>query len=192
MAIYEYDGSNHQIGELYEWNGSSNSQIGKLYEYDGTKSYLIYTSWNGELLDGADKFTDITGGYDGNNYTGSTWMVNASNNNNGILIYSGSGTWHKSGTVYWIDVSAYSRIVFDISAPNGLYTTTTVFGLYSAQNAVYTNAVKSVGDNNYTNLYVKSKSYTLDISGISGTYFIGLFCYSGANYPITITKITMY
>ena len=192
MAVYDYNGTTYkELSKIYDYNGANYFQQSKVYDYNGTTYNLLYTSWDGELLVGGDEIVDVTGGYDPTKYTGSTWMLNASNNGSAISTHSGSGTWHKTGTVNKINVSEYSKITFTISCPNGCYTLNTHFGLYNNQTSDYHNDVVHTGDLNYTNGGVYERTYTLDISSLTGTYFLALYAYSGVNYPVLITNIKM-
>lgn len=192
MPMFDWDGTvGHENSKAFDWDGTTSHQLGKGYDWDGTTNHLIYSDWNGELLDGADKFEDLTGGYDPTKYTGNTYMVDAKNTNSGIEIYSGSGTWHETGTVNKINISDFSKITFIISCPNGCYTLNTYFGLYNNQSSVYNTAVRSVNESNYTNLSVKTRTYEINITDLTGSYYLALYCVSGSGYPVTITKITM-
>lgn len=192
MPSKDWNGTTtYDHGKIVDWNGTTSNIIGKGWDWNGTTSSLFYKAWDGELLDGADEFEDVTGGYDATKYTGNTWMKDAAVTSTGIAIYSGSGSWHETGTVNKIDVTNYSTITFNLSAAKGFYTFNMCFGLYNNQSTVYNQGVKSVTASNYTSTSTTSKTYTLDVSSLSGSYYLALYCYAGANYPVTITKITM-
>ena len=192
MPIYDNNGTtSYEIGTIYDNNGTTNTQIGYVYDNNGTTNSLIYQAWNGELLDGSDGFSDVTGGWDATLYTGNTWMVDAEVTDDGIAIFSGSGTWHEIGTVNKVDVSSYSTITFTVSCPNGCYTLNIHFGLYNNQSTVYNQGVTAVSESNYTNTSTTTRTYTLDVSSLTTSYYLALYCYAGSGYPATVTKIVM-
>ena len=191
MAIYDNDGTaNFEIGKLFDNDSLSNHQIGKVYDFDGTANSLIYSAWNGELLDGADEFEDVTGGWDGNQYTNETWMQVISQDGSGL--YSTGSPWGRTGTVNKVDITNYSKIVAEVEYLNGIYTLSTRFGIMSDKTkAILSNLITSVSDGNYTNIHEKSRTYTLDISSYTGSYYIAFVSTTNASYPFRIKKITM-
>ena len=158
-----------------------------IYDHDGT-----FDSWDGELLMGSNKFTNKTGGYSTSGWTENTYMISAQNTTQGIAIHSGTGTWHRTGTQNKIDVSKYTTITITCSIPKGCYTLNVYFGLYPNKTSVYNqNAAAYATESNYTNLYTYERTYTINVSNLSSSYYLGLYCYSGEGYPVTITSIDM-
>lgn len=190
MGIKDYNGTTkYNIGKLCDYDGTTRYNIKKAYDYNGTTKSLVYQA--GKLFDSSDGSSGIAGGWDATLYTGNSYMVDAQVTDDGIAIYSGSGTWHEIGTVNKIDVSSYSTITFTVSCPNGCYTLNIHFGLYNNQSTVYNQGVKAVSESNYTNLSTTTRTYTLDVSSLTASYYMALYCYAGSGYPVTVTKIVM-
>lgn len=191
MPSKDWNGTTtYEHGKIVDWNGTTSNILGKGWDWNGTTSTLFYKAWDGELLDGADEFEDITGGWNGNEYTNETWMQVITQDGSGL--YSTGSPWGRTGTVKKVDITNYNKIVAEIEYPNGIYTLSTRFGIMSDKSkAILSNLVKSVSEDNYTATTVKSRTYTLDISSHTGSYYIAFVSTTNKNYPFRIKKITM-
>ncbi len=178
MPIYDYDGTTtYQIGKLYDNDGSTNYQIGKVYDNDGTTNSLIYTAdlqiiTNGAIQSGYSSFTH--------------WYVSVNNSSNGyfhMYTTASQGTRHsicKTG----IDVTNFSKMVIvaktELNSADyyGSAMRDQMVGLIS--NTTQDTNTEPLVVSYYTNrggagvklLGTSDKTYTVDISSLTGTKYI--------------------
>lgn len=178
MPIYDYDGTaNNEIGRVYDNDGTANHQIGKVYDNDGTANSLIYSA------DG-NVFPDMAwtgGGANDGTVTTSSLQV--------ILPEGSSKTNSSCRTASKVDLTNYSKLTFVVSQFNkGSGSGTPQFSL-----GIDSDTTTHAHDSFYKYVKVtKTGTYTLDVSGVSGSYYVAIavWCSSVHNHGFTVTSIT--
>ena len=150
------------------------------------KSVRIYQNgawvdvWDGHLLDGANKYEDVTGGW----VNSTTCKLFASQNSNA----NGKATFDSNGIVFGrdttivntankIDLSNYSTLKFHVDATTGQ----TAFGVMSSVSG-------SVESNSAALKYSNAPGTTaIDVSSLNGSYYV-VIGQDGA-YTGTISKV---
>lgn len=145
------------------------------------------------LLNRTDKCTSITGGW-GAGYN-SSWGVPLQTDD-GLLLYDKtnypSTGWYGTTTIKKIDVTNLANITIMVYSPNHYYLNYYRFGLYENRSDVYTNAKYNhmglasgasystfSGSGANDPLY---KTAVIDVSGITGSYYIGFYYYDYLNH----------
>lgn len=142
------------------------------------------------LLDGSNEHTDVTGGWNGSLYTGASGTQNLYNDGQGL--YGAVAGWNKSGTALPINVTDYSKLVIEVNFLNGQYVESMNFGLLqSLSSPMFSGQVKAFTESVVTNLATRKKTYTLDISSISGSYYVYFAVTCGTRYPVRLEKVTL-
>lgn len=134
-------------------------------------------------LNGADKCTSLTGGW-GAGYNTSYYTPLSTNQ--GLQFYDPSNKkgWHGTVTNSKIDVTNLANITFIVYAPNHFYVNYFYIGLYDTRTQVYNQQTlganvtwTDVGDND-----PYYKIINLDVSEITGSYYLGAYYYTYLNY----------
>ena len=170
------DGENHEVVEITE-QGQSVSVV--LSEPDTT--LWLYK-------DGVDK-TDVTGGWTsyGKKYDAGTTAVAPTltfgENSMEIFLSAVSNQWRSgfSKTNNRIDLTNLKTIEINIenAPPNYSQSASTNLGLcVFGDDATYLDEMKVAE----LGLYNTSTVYALDVSNVSGAYYIGFICYTGSGY----------
>ena len=195
-SIYDYDGSiNYQIGKLYDYDGTTTYQIGKVYDYNGTTSSLIYVAevplLEGQTLTNGVTAIDTRGSLNGN-YGYNPLTIGSG----GVTINTSTGNGNKRNSLMTltpkINLTGYSAITFYFST----------FSVKSMRNGdsfrvgVTTSAASNLGDyamrggtyqtwSSPSALTTKDygpQTYTVDISSLSGEYYVYWDCSLQAQY----------
>lgn len=179
MPIYDYDGTTrYQIGKVYDYDGTARYQIGKVYDHDSTASHLIYTA-DTPYFDGGAVVPFTKDEYYSTITIGST-------------IYAKHGNQTAASTVRTTnkqDLTNISKITFTFSS------------VVNNGNAICRIAVGSatggsvfVSNSNDWTVYKDisaAGTYSLDVSGLSGSYYIKIVqgVSTAYNSSFTCTKI---
>lgn len=153
-------------------------------------SVLNGAYWNEELYYNGDQFTDVTGGWSANGYTGLSGSNPAVVNNTSLDFYI-SG-WHRIGTVNKVDVSQYSTITFKMKAQNNNTGVHYIYcGCYNNKSDLYsTGRVASNSKTTYSASSDGNFDVTIDVSRLSGSYYIAAYIYTQTN-AISIWKAVL-
>ena len=195
MAIYDYDGTtNNEIGKLHDWDGTTSHQLGKGYDWDGTTSHLFYSAE--EVIvqaDGTSNVNAILKAWNGSNWTtlnytpgGGDKITYGTNGNidvqagkkdgaNAFYLYMNNSTIGYNGAQIYldtrnIDFSGFSTLKFNYNSSNTRGNAPTVAvtnSIYTGNPQYYSGEATSMT----VALNTTNKTYTLDVSGISGTSF---------------------
>ena len=165
MPIYDNDGTtSKQISALYDNAGASSIQIGYVYDNDGTTDHLIYTSaqylFNYGSVSGVS-WTMGRGAWVGADFIG----VAESSNNFASLAY----TAQKADLTKFSALKAYVKLRPEnwVGGQTGIIVNTEP----STLNVTKDKNIKNTAEN-------ANKYFTLaiDISDISGSYYIVPYC----------------
>lgn len=168
---------NTQVKKLYQQSPTLKTQVKKAYVQTGGVKKLIFSAWNGELLDGADKWEDITGGWVVfKGYSANKTPVSTPQ---GLQFYdSVQGTgWYGARTVKKIDVTNFSKITFTVHSPNNFYVNYFYVGVYDTETQNYDRPTKGA-NTVYTDSAATDKTLSIDVSGLSGSYYVGVSYYT--------------
>ena len=170
MPIYDSNGSVwSECGYVYDNNGSVYTQIGKVYDNNGTTNSLIYES-NITFYPGYTVQGTQSGGDWGSFYASST------NSNGGwgrayIAVNLTGLNSIKITCTY--SCQNYAQLFIGICSNFATHAYDMQLSGYIKKSAVYkTDANTAPGETN--------KTVTLDVSDLSGTYYIGIQAYSGS------------
>ncbi len=190
MAVFDWNGTTKiKNKKIVDWDGTVNRNIKKLYDWNGTANHLIYSAWNGELLDKNNQFTEITGGWGSTMQFTSLSAVEAPINEQGIL-FNNFGKWQKKNTINKIDVTQFNTIELDISCPQGIYTNNFYFGIYNNLTDAHNNAIR-LAQTTIDKRTGDSLKISLDVQGISGQYYVSIATLVTAPYSFTVNKSTL-
>ncbi len=171
-------------------NGTTDIAISKVTVNDGTSDKLVWNSWNGELLDGTNQFTEITGGWGGTMQFTALSATEAIINSQGIL-FDKFATWQKKNTLKKVDVTGYRAIELNILCPKGLYISNGFyFGIYNNLTDAHNNAVR-LSQTTIDRRDVTSLKVSLNIEGVSGEYYVAFSMLTVSPHLFTINKTTL-
>ena len=176
MAIWDNNGTTtYEIGKMWDNNGTTTYQIGKVYDYDGTTSSLIYTAEEYLFKYGTGEIVAFTyGGQENSSRSTST---------NGIVITFKSDDDYVSyiRPTNAINLTNYSKLVAKVNCTKAcpksdyqlsMIVTSSAFG--------YTGKVTQFGTRVAMTANSTDTIYTIDISSLSGSYYVGFFGASNA------------
>lgn len=168
-----------ELGKVYDWDGTTSHQLGKGYDYDGTTSHLIYSAEQIIFYNGAQGYPVQTYFYKNEGTSGGF-----NTNNNKITIYS-NGSQYQVGfyTVganikFNLTGAKYIKALINQGYESRLWITTQAPTSGDGAQGFYNNSpakIKTIG--------ATQKEISLDISAISGEYYIVISCI--ANYNAT-------
>lgn len=185
MPVFDNDRTTqHQIGKIYDNDRTTSHQIGKVYDWDGTASHLIYSA-EYDVLNETD-FTIYTTRYANMlgtlvdygsylNLSAQCWngahdgVVNAISNNTFNLTGMSKLTFTISGVnTGWGELSIYVGVV--ANKP-----TSSDDGSSSGFTGCGGNVIRIINTKEYALKNTRENgTYTLDISSLSGNYYITL------------------
>lgn len=175
MPIYDYDGTaNNEIGRVYDNDGTANHQIGKVYDNDGTANSLIYSA-------------------DGNVFPDMAWTGGGANDgtvtSSSLTVELPAGQGYTNSKCYTsskVDLTNYSKLIFVVSSFSGKG------GNEEFSVGIDTDTTTHNHSSYYKYLAVtKTGTYTLDISSVTGSYYIAISVWcSGNDRRFTVTSIT--
>lgn len=155
-----------------------------------TSHEIVWEAWDGELLEGSNQFTDITGGWGATMQFTALGATEATLNSNGI-VFDRFGIWQKKNTNKKINVTPYRYIDVEISCPNGLYVSNGFyFGVYRSLSDAHTDAVK-LAPTTIDRRDVTRTTVTLDLYGINGDYYIAMAMLPVSPHEFMIDKINL-
>lgn len=170
MAIYDNNGTtNAELGKVYDNNGTTNTQIGKVYDNNGTTDSLIYSAElviykNGAIDSEIGGFTTYNSNSGGTYSTSGTYLTISRPYAGNVIPL----TYVKGNKA--IDLTSYSTLTFTgyLEAGNGHYV-----GFDTRSNLDWGSNPQLPAA--YVNITATSAtSYTLDVSGLSGKYYLWL------------------
>lgn len=212
MPIYDNDGTTaYQTAKLYDNDFTTSHKIGKVYDFDGTTHHLIYTAEENVLEGGV------------NYYSGVAYVCNGSITSNSAEVRM--ALTYLYGDMGGL-INAYTKIPYDLTGVDTLSFTVsgTADAVVLENTAVYVGVVttlptangswepagwqhagvpngmrvinaKEVAANPVT---TTAKTYTLDVSGLSGAHYITLcgasnygYYQTGSTANVTITNVTL-
>lgn len=146
--------------------------------------------WNGELYKSGNEYTSVTGGWVGKalrgNQSGSDLAPTITRNTGSI--YAVMNTSAKGGVLHTknkIDLTNYKTITFKGTIKSTNASAAVGFGVWSSFGSYWKSATA-------INTYEGVKTITdgsLDVSGVSGSCYVGFGLYHEAN--VTITEVTL-
>lgn len=161
----------------YQYNGSSWSKK-DAWIYHGSQWYQFSSAWDGHLFNYGNTYSSITGGWVTRNIAHTTDQYGPYNaapsvqtqSNGGVKVYMSntgkSGIWTTANKV---SLAGFNTLTFNgnLDDPHGWNRAQldiwSAFGTYSSENVVARlNATYNAG------------TYTLDISSLTGSYYIGV------------------
>ena len=158
------------------------------------KSYLsgIWVNWALYLYTPNDVHQDVTGGYEGkaikcaDTYggypiTGAAPTITYNAENMSVSLTNGSAGYNKSGSVLTmnkIDLTDYDSLTFKFSKSGA---NSAIFYVSQSNTAFNPAASEQVSGS------ASSTSVTLDVSGLSGEYYVGLNLLAGSSSVVTCT-----
>ena len=146
-------------------NGNSTASQNVSITGNGQSVSVTLSYWNGQLFDNGNQYTDHTGGWSGSNSTGGSYSVSPN------LSVSGTNITAAFFTNSKVDVTKFKKLCFtgSVSTVAG----TAQFGLmdhrFAWNNAGYVASLKAE----------KISNGVLDISAISGSYYINAHVVAG-------------
>lgn len=148
---------------------------------DGQSKSVTLRYWNGEFYERGNQYTDITGGWQ---KTGDgTFSLNESDMQIGPAIY---GSAVRGTTINKVDISGYSSLKFTYTCTNGA-------AYVRAGIATITSPSDSGGWVSYVGFSTTSseKVATLDVSSLTGSYYIVVSTFTGdpGDATINIKKV---
>lgn len=170
MPIYDSNGTTStQIGKVYDSNGTTSTQIGKVYDNNGTTNSLIYeasiTYFPGYTVQGAQ-----SGGSWGSFY------ANTSNSNGGwaraYLTVNLTGINSLKLTCTY-SYNPYTQLFIGICSNFENHAYNMQINGYIKKSVVTKTDTSEKGTTNVT--------ATINVSDLSGTYYIGIQAYSGSS-----------
>lgn len=212
MPIFDNDGTtNRQVGKVYDFDGTTNRQIGKVYDFDGTTHHLIYTAEENVLAGGV------------NYYNGVAYVCNGSMTSNSAEVRM--TLTYRYGEMGGL-INAYTKIPYDLSGVDTLSFTVSGTGdaVVLENTAVYVGVVTTMPTANGSwapsgwqhagvpngmrvinakevaakPVTTTAKTYTLDVSSLSGAHYITLcgannygYYQTGSTANVTITNVTL-
>lgn len=160
-----------QPRSVYEYTTDNGWAVrdAQVYQYGAWKDLKAAdASWDGYYFKNGEQYTDVTGGWtkDGWGGTGSVTVGNA-------LVATGTDGAAVVGTANPVDLSSVSKVWID--SPNGT-------GSYGTAGYMFIAKSKSTASSESV-AYVQIKnagSFSIDVSSLSGKYYIYLYAGSGA------------
>ena len=209
MPIYDNNGTtSYEIGNLYDNDGTTSYQIGKVYDNNGTTSSLIYSSDENVLTSGV---TAYPAGYTSREATHTCSSTSLTMTTKSV--FGSGGGIHNVYTNTTFDLTGMSTITFTVSTTAAEYnrsytslyvgvvkTLPTATGSWlpsGFQSAGVDNAMRVINEKEWKlerNTAIAG-SYSLDVSGLSGSYYI-TFCISmgdgyGASTDATFSNVML-
>lgn len=200
MAIYDNDGTaTREIGKLYDNDGTSNHQIGKAYDNNGSANSLIYSAEEVIIGSGA-AYTSGWTGISGRAYlnAGGSWGALSSS---GLYNMKCLGSWGNHGgavNVYskqkirlteWSTMTLTYKIYGDAWGPPPSYSlilannTNDYTFSGNAGNSAYLSGkrifYKEMSNNDGSAILGKTFTETINISSISGDYYLDFYANAG-------------
>lgn len=179
MAIYDNNGTNSvEIGKLYDNNGTTSSQIGKVYDNNGTTNSLIYQlATPFTFLNFSNRIVDTSYAV---NYSSFGFAIAEDNS-----AYQGYRFSHyaMNGTtsIYWKtprDLTGLTKATITVRKRNSAYVI--YFGV-STNTALSANKVDTSIFTKYVSINSSNSTFTLDISGLEGNYYLKFMMQSDEN-----------
>lgn len=137
-------------------------------------------------LNGSDECTSITGGWTDEGYKPTSYYP-PQHTEYGLQFFDEANpnrSWHGTKTVNKIDVTDLATITFVVFSPNHFYVNYFYGGLYTENNTVYTSWAHGTGQITFSDSGINDPFYkvaTLDVSEVTGSYYLGVYYYTYAN-----------
>lgn len=152
--------------------------------------------WNGTLYSPGDEYTAITGGWipttDNFGVSGTAVAPTVTKNDANLYMVpygeEGKGFVGSLRTAKSVDISSYSRLVFDVSANSGSYTE--LYFAVAKDTSGFAASVKKGSMN--TNVGFDRQTLTLDISGLSGLFYVVVCAYTASAECLKPTIYNVY
>lgn len=176
MPVYSDTGSaNKEIGAVYADNGSANLQVKEIYADSGTANRLIYQSQT-DFYPGQTPAT-AQGGGNGNMRTGNFWAeTNQADGGWARAYISADLTPIRTLKIsYYYNVQRYIQLFIGVCTNFDVHAADMNRNGYIKKSAVY-----YLGSEE-SNGMESTATATLDVSDLSGSYYIGIQAYSGSS-----------
>lgn len=177
MPIYDYDGTTyHEMGWMADWDGTANHRFGKIQDNDGTTDYLIYQNavdpftfleYSSKTLD--TNFTSMPSSYNFKIEDGSM----SSSYGYAFTHYALNGI----SSICWNtprDLTGLTTITVEVGYLSA-QTVNCYFGISKDTTLAYTGDVPNTIFSKKVHLSKADQihqTYTLDISGVDGEYYL--------------------
>ena len=171
MPVYSDTGSaNKEIGAVYADNGSANLQVKEIYADSGTANRLIYQSQT-DFYPGQTPAT-AQGGGNGNMRTGNFWAeTNQADGGWARAYISADLTSIRTLKIsYYYTVQEYQQLFIGVCTNFATHAYEMEYYGYIKKSAVYRPANGE-----------QTATATLDVSDLTGSYYIGIQAYSGSS-----------
>lgn len=175
MPSYDYNGTDSFVHKkIVDWDGTTSNVIAKGWDWNGTTSTLFYSG-------------------DGNIFPGMAWTGQGANagtvssSSLKVILPNNSGKTNSScRTSSKVDLTNYSKITFVVSGFDN-----TGGGEFSVGIDNDTSTYEHSSFYKYLNVS-KNGTYTLDVSGVSGSYYIAIAVWDpwSEGQGFTVTSIT--
>ena len=203
MALYDSTTQdiNSEFSAVYDNDGTADHQFSAVYDNDGTADHLVYSA-DQILYDDGNQHTEAGGSWtnSGYNYKAGSYnytytIYSPTFNSTNIYLYQPAGLRVGiAGKNSAISLNGWSTLTFNIRVKNDALNSNNLQdgrwgGIYVATSKIDTAAVISNYFNGYIYTSLVSKTVQLDVSQLTGSYYI--FAAAGNGTALYIDSVIL-